>query len=259
MKRIPRPVLLKMLTLCAVLVIVGLVWRDALMRGEFPAPPQDGRSRLLPTLYHPFFEFVKLIAAFFVGLTITVVHRLAGHSPTFSPSMERAQILLCVSGALMMIIIGDSLARAFGIAGAASIIRFRTPVDDPQDTIVLFLALGLGMACGLGAFGIAGLGTAFICGALMYLATDPPTAPRNMTLRLTAPAGFRSERAQQILERHGIAFVPQEIVHNESTLAVYTVTIHPELPIDVVSQELRTSSQDGPVVVQWEAGKKKKS
>ncbi len=47
-----------------------------------------------------------------------------------NPALEQAQVLLCVSGALMMIIIGSSLARAFGIAGAASIIRFRTPVED---------------------------------------------------------------------------------------------------------------------------------
>ena len=65
--------------------------------------------------------------------------------------MEQAQTLLCVSGAMMMIIIGNSLARAFGIAGAASIIRFRTPVDDPKDVTILFLLMGLGMSSGLGA------------------------------------------------------------------------------------------------------------
>ena len=71
-------------------------------------------------------------------------------------------MLLCMSGALMMIIIGNSLARAFGIAGAASIIRFRTPVDDPKDVTILFLLMGLGMSAGLGAFAVAGLGTAFL-------------------------------------------------------------------------------------------------
>ena len=259
MKRLPRAIVLKVLALCGFLLIVGLIWREALLSGEFPGLTPDTKGRLLPTLYHPFFEFLKLIAAFFVGLTITVVHRIAGHAASFSGSMERAQILLCVSGALMMIIIGDSLARAFGIAGAASIVRFRTPVDDPQDTIVLFLALGLGMACGLGAFGIAGLGTAFICGALMYLAPDPTPAPREMTLRLMGPPEFPTERAQQVLERHGIAFVRKEITHGETTVAIYNVTIHPELPLDTISQELRRTSGAGPVSVQWEMSKKKKA
>ena len=259
MKRLPRAVLLKVLALCGFLLVIGLIWREALLRGEFPGVPIDGKGQLLPTLYHPFFEFMKLIAAFFVGLTITVVHRIAGHAASFSGSMERAQILLCVSGALMMIIIGDSLARAFGIAGAASIVRFRTPVDDPQDTIVLFLALGLGMACGLGAFGIAGLGTAFICGALLYLAPDPAPVPRDMTLRLIGPPEFPTERAQQVLERHGIAFVRKEITHGENTLAIYGVTVHPDLPLDAISQELRSTANGVPVSVQWELGKKKKS
>jgi len=256
MKRIPRAVLLKSLTLCAALVIAGLLWREALLRGEFPGLPPTGSNRVLPTLYHPFFEFLKLIAAFFVGITVTVVHRLAGHAPSFSPSMERAQILLCVSGALMMIIIGDSLARAFGIAGAASIIRFRTPVDDPQDTIVLFLALGLGMACGLGAFGIAGLGTAFICGALVYLA--PRATPHSMILRLTGPGDFPAARARQVLERHRIPFETQEISHGESTVAIYKVTLDPRLPLDQISQELQADSQPGSIAVHWEKPSEKK-
>ena len=83
--------------------------------------------------------------------------------------MEQAQTLLCVSGAMMMIIIGNSLARAFGIAGAASIIRFRTPVDDPKDVTILFLLMGLGMSTGLGALAVAGLGTAFLCITLLVL------------------------------------------------------------------------------------------
>ena len=83
--------------------------------------------------------------------------------------MEQAQTLLCVSGAMMMIIIGNSLARAFGIAGAASIIRFRTPVDDPKDVTILFLLMGLGMSTGLGSLAVAGLGTAFLCITLLAL------------------------------------------------------------------------------------------
>ena len=95
-------------------------------------------------------------------------------------------MLLCVSGALMMIIIGNSLARAFGIAGAASIIRFRTPVDDPKDVTILFLLMGLGMSTGLGAFAVAGLGTAFLCLTLVALEVMAKQQTRLMSVEIVA-------------------------------------------------------------------------
>ena len=87
--------------------------------------------------------------------------------PGWSFLTNHAQILLCVSGAMMMVLINDSLARAFGIAGAASLVRFRTPVDDPRDAAVMFLLIGLGMASGLGAFMLAGGGAAMVVGSVV--------------------------------------------------------------------------------------------
>lgn len=114
------------------------------------------------TFSHPLFELAKLIAAAVIGMLVTVVHRQyrTGSERQANPTMDQAQVLLCLSGAMMMIIIGNNLARAFGIAGAASIIRFRTPVEDARDITILFLLMGLGMAAGLGALAVAGLGTA---------------------------------------------------------------------------------------------------
>src|SRR6185436_13017511 len=102
----------------------------------------------------PFFELAKLVVAAVVGMLVTLVQRRYRSDRAPNPTLEQAQVLLCVSGALMMIIIGSSLARAFGIAGAASIIRFRTPVEDARDITVLFLLMGLGMAAGLGALAV---------------------------------------------------------------------------------------------------------
>src|SRR4030095_4126565 len=90
----------------------------------------------------------KMIAAALIGALVTAIHTPVSRDRP--KSLEQAQTLLCVSGAMMMIIIGNSLARAFGIAGAAGIVRFRTPVDDPKDVTILFLLMGLGMAAGLG-------------------------------------------------------------------------------------------------------------
>jgi hypothetical protein len=118
---------------------------------------------------NPFLSLTKLVVAALIGVLITMVHRSTSREKPLTRSMEQAQVLLCVSGAVVMIIIGNSIARAFGIAGAASIIRFRTPVEDPKDITILFLLMGLGMAAGLGAFAVAGLATAFLCVLLLVL------------------------------------------------------------------------------------------
>ena len=120
-------------------------------------------SREAPIFESAWAELVKLVAAGLVGIMVTMVHRRYQGEKAPNRSLIQAAVLLCISGALMMIIIGNSTARALGIAGGASIIRFRTPVDDPKDAILLFIVLALGMATGLGAFAVTGLATLFLC------------------------------------------------------------------------------------------------
>src|SRR5687768_4016910 len=98
------------------------------LTNQGPVPPVTSHFS------HPLFELAKLIAAAVIGMLVTIVHRQyrAPAERQANPAMDQAQVLLCISGAMMMIIIGNNLARAFGIAGAASIIRFRTPVRSEE-------------------------------------------------------------------------------------------------------------------------------
>lgn len=84
--------------------------------------------------------------------------------------MIHAQILLCAAAAIVTIVIGESLAKAFGLVGLGSFVRFRSGLKDPRDAAILFLVIGLGMACGHGSLGIAFSG-AFLS-ALLLAALD---------------------------------------------------------------------------------------
>lgn len=67
----------------------------------------------------------------------------------------QAQVIIAVAGAIMVIIIGDSVARAFGLVGLGAFIRFRSGIKDPRDAAVMFVMIGVGMAVGLGLYEIA--------------------------------------------------------------------------------------------------------
>src|SRR5207245_3818586 len=172
---------------------------------------EEGKKIAIPMHpLQPFIELSKLIAAALIGALVTAVHQPTSRDRP--KSLEQAQTLLCVSGAVMMIIIGNSLARAFGIAGAASIIRFRTPVDDPKDVTVLFLLMGLGMSIGLGAFAVAGLGTAFLCVALVALdRMSTQRAPVMSVEILASGRQFPTTHVEGVFARNQIVFEPREI------------------------------------------------
>jgi hypothetical protein len=81
------------------------------------------------------------------------------------PSLQGAQsqTLIAAAGALMVLVIGDSVARAFGLVGLGSFIRFRSGISDPRDAAILFVMIGIGMACGLGLGAMAAAGAVLIC------------------------------------------------------------------------------------------------
>src|SRR3954464_4426247 len=99
---------------------------------------------------------------------------------TLPPAREsaQAQTLIAVAGALMVAVIGDSMARAFGLVGLGAFIRFRSGIKDPRDAAVMFVMIGIGMACGLGAVPIAVVATLFVSGVLAMFDVGHRARPR---------------------------------------------------------------------------------
>lgn len=85
------------------------------------------------------------------------------------PSLQGAQsqTLIAAAGALMVMVIGESVARAFGLVGLGSFIRFRSGISDPRDAAILFVMIGIGMACGLGLGVMAAAGAVLVCAILL--------------------------------------------------------------------------------------------
>ena len=83
--------------------------------------------------------------------------------------VRHALLIMSVAAAMVVVVIGDSMARAFGVVGLGSFIRFRSSIKDPRDVVLFFLAIGSGMACGLGAVPVAGVGVSVVWGLVVAL------------------------------------------------------------------------------------------
>jgi Domain of unknown function (DUF4956) len=173
-----------------------------------------------PVRHHSRFDpLLRLIVSAAIGLLVTAVHRPFVADRPMGRSMQQAQILLAVAGAMIMIIIGNNVARAFGIAGAASIIRFRTPVEDPKDVTILFLLMGLGMSAGLGFYAVAGMGTVFLCVFLLVLERFSDQKSRMMRLDVFGDGKeFPTAYVQNVFVRNRMTFETKEVSLGEKAV-----------------------------------------
>jgi uncharacterized membrane protein YhiD involved in acid resistance len=199
----------------------------------------------------------KLVLAAIAGVAVTAVQRHVrghGHLPT---SLERAQVLLTVAGALTMVLIDNSVARAFGVAGAASIVRFRTPVEDPTDASVLFLLMGLGVCSGVGAFGLVAAGAAVVC-ALLVLTSRTAHAStavaRGTTIDLVSPGPqFPADSVSSVFARHGVQAELAEWKQNGEVRVRYRALAVPPATLQELGRDLEACP--GVRSVSWELRK----
>ena len=239
------------------LVLVGyLIPPEGSAAGATPFGVEAGLAA--PVAWHsPVYELAKLGVAAVVGMLVTIVQRFYRGERTPNPTLEQAQVLLCVAGALMMIIIGSSLARAFGIAGAASIIRFRTPVEDARDITVLFILMGLGMAAGLGGFAVAGLGTLFLCAMFPLLAAFAAERPRQMVIEITAHGrDFPMSHVQKVFAVNHVVFEPREVEQGDQATVRYMTTLGPHDSLEDLSEQLIDGGKAGIKNVSWSPPKR---
>lgn len=110
----------------------------------------------------------NLFVALVCGIIISFFYRKSYNGPGYQLSFVNSLIILVIITAIVIMVIGNNLARAFGLVGAMSIIRFRTAVKETQDIIFIFFALAIGMASGVGLYGLALFSTVFI-GIITFL------------------------------------------------------------------------------------------
>ena len=112
---------------------------------------------------------VNILVAMLLGFIISYLYRTTHRGLSYSQSFTLTILFVTVIVAVVMMVIGGSLARAFALVGALSIIRFRTVIKDTKDTSYVFLALAIGMAAGTSNYFLAFVGTFAIGGLILVV------------------------------------------------------------------------------------------
>lgn len=128
----------------------------------------------------PVYEYPQLVNitysflwAFVLSSLIAITHKLTFTGDHYPKNFFQSLILGAVVTTLVMMAIGDSLARGLGVFGAMAIIRFRTRIDDPRDVLFLFAALSTGLAIGVYGFTISFVGSIMFCLVAALLHVSP--------------------------------------------------------------------------------------
>ena len=185
-----------------------------------------------------------MLLSFVLCSVIAKLYQVTFQSLSYSRAFVHTLILGGMVTCMVIIALGDSLARGIGVLGALSLIRFRTVVRDPRDMMFLFAAIGLGIACGAGKFALAVV-ACLLLGSVIVLLHWAPFATRRRyeaMLRFLISADAEEDRHEvdRILSECCSAYVllaMREAVQGDLLEYSYQIRlIDPSYQIDLVKK-----------------------
>jgi len=194
--------------------------------------------------------FLAALLAFRPRRGLSVVRR--------NPYVAQTQILMAVVAGAMMMVVGDSAARAFGIFAAASLVRFRTNIRDPKETTVLLVCLGVGLAAGVGRWDMAVILTLFVLLTLAVLESfERFQVFRSMELCVqTRKVDTADKTLRGLFERHGFDYELRQLDREDEEepmgKIVYLVNLDPVTSTSKLSEEILSSDRDNIDSVEWD-------
>jgi hypothetical protein len=175
-----------------------------------------------------------------------------------NPFVAQTQILVAIVGAAMMMVVADSMARAFGIFAAASLVRFRTNIRDPKEITVLLICLALGLAAGVGRLEISITLTLFVLLTLWVLERfEPEQVARAMEVKVkTRDVERTDEILKKVFRRHRLNAelrkLDREDEKNPLGTVLYFVSVSPIISTDQLSKEIFAADADAVDSIEWE-------
>ncbi|MCL2392701.1 MAG: DUF4956 domain-containing protein [Oscillospiraceae bacterium] len=112
---------------------------------------------------------LRMAAASLLSIVIFISYWFTHAGTSYSKKFNVSLVTLTILSCTVITVIGNNIALALGMAGALSIVRFRTAIKDSRDTTYIFWAVIVGLCSGVGDFwtAIIGSGVVFIVMLLM--------------------------------------------------------------------------------------------
>jgi len=157
------------------------------------------------------FSFTKVILsillAFAIALFIVFIYKVTFRGVVFNKGFALSLVLLSVVTAAIIMTVTVNLALSLGMVGALSIVRFRTAVKDPVDTVFMFWAVGAGIMAGAGMmfwalFANVLMGLLYL--AVSFLSKKGSGAQYLLTVRYSPEAAQDVNRKMKTLPKHRI-------------------------------------------------------
>ena len=198
--------------------------------------------------------FIALPLATALGAALALRPRRRG-TPNRSSQVVQTQIILAIIGALVMIVVGTSLARAFGVVGAAGLVRYRAKVEDPKDAGVMLTTLAVGLGCGIGVYGLAVFATFFLMGVLWVIESFEPKAKKEFILEVKSKEAIKLQPVvETLLRKRRVKYELRESTPEEFS---FFVQLPMDLKTDSISAEIIALDPDPGTGVEWKTEKKK--
>ena len=175
-----------------------------------------------------------------------------------NPYVAETQILMAVVAGAMMMVVGDSAARAFGIFAAASLVRFRTNIRDPKEITVLLVCLGVGLAAGVGRWDMAIILSLFVLLTLAILEYfEESQVFRSMQVSVsTRNTDTTHEVLKRIFTANRFDIELRELNRPDEDKPmgkiVYVVNMRSNVSTDRLSDEIMASDADNIDTVEWD-------
>lgn len=177
-------------------------------------------------------------------------------TPQRQPAVIQTQIILAVVGSLVMLVVGTNLARAFGVVGAAGLVRYRARIEDPKDAGVMLSTLAIGLSCGVGLYVLAALSTGVILTVLWVIESFEPQTKRlyDLVIKMKGDTDARRAQFESILAGYRINF---DLRSSSDEAVCYEVHAPLETNREDVTNAILSLDPDGHGSVEWSEKKAK--
>jgi hypothetical protein len=112
---------------------------------------------------------IALVGIWVLMLPVSWVHKGIYRGNAHDHSLDETTLILPGVVAAIVMVVQYSLALAFALAGIVAGVQFRRALQDTFDALFILLAIGTGIAAGVGALEVAAVITVFFCYAAVYL------------------------------------------------------------------------------------------